>query len=461
MDSTVVNTVLFERTRAYVRAALDRLSGLVDAEPPPIDAGQHRWVPSGEDTFVRQAVSTPMWWLIFSHYQERLHSLPEYSSLLEAIRSDATVSRHLDVLVGDSFYGMPFETYHLTDAYVARVAEAAGAPVFSDSTFLQLYASVEQDVYDSNITRHAIAPLLGLKDVAGSIELSPDMSIDRMTDEELVAAIESGLQASTLHSSIVSVSARFGLRHRISQKKLIGDALTNPRVRGVPPISKLIETSARAVQTLRLFKRGTVSCPGLVMTSQNVFCGGGVMTVPISPTPFRVGPSTVTLDAAEGEQLCALWRSLDSDALAAHGFLETAIRRFSYGGERHRPEDRLIDLMIAAEALFLNGTGDAALRGEMGYRLALRFACFAETPGMTRQQHFDHMKVAYAARSAIVHGDTPKRFKMPDGSKATFPEFVDLTEDLLRSTLRKMVRHVQAEGAAPGRVDWEKLILSP
>jgi hypothetical protein len=33
----------------------------------------------------------------------------------------------------------------------------------------------------------------------------------------------------------------------------------------------------------------------------------------------------------------------------------TALRRFGFAAERSRPEDRIIDLMIAAEALFLRG----------------------------------------------------------------------------------------------------------
>jgi hypothetical protein len=52
-------------------------------------------------------------------------------------------------------------------------------------------------------------------------------------------------------------------------------------------------------------------------------------------------------------ELEALWLALQSKGVAKTKYLEVAVRRFSYKGERTRPEDQAVDLVIAAEALFL------------------------------------------------------------------------------------------------------------
>jgi hypothetical protein len=68
--------------------------------------------------------------------------------------------------------------------------------------------------------------------------------------------------------------------------------------------------------------------------------------------------------------------------------LANAVRRFSYACERDRPDDRLVDLMIAAESLFLGGESGPGNRGELSYRLSLRAAFFIDSrdysPGLLR-----------------------------------------------------------------------------
>jgi hypothetical protein len=108
--------------------------------------------------------------------------------------------------------------------------------------------------------------------------------------------------------------------------------------------------------------------------------------------------------------------------------LALALRRLSYQAQREQPEDELLDTMIAAEALYLIGLGNAAERGELRYRLALRAALWAdpEQVGLTRREVFALMKSAYDARSAIAHGGTPKDGDMKvRGQKVSLQELAE------------------------------------
>jgi hypothetical protein len=148
---------------------------------------------------------------------------------------------------------------------------------------------------------------------------------------------------------------------------------------------------------------------------------------------------------------------LQSSGVKRDKALGNALRRFSYAGERtRRADDRLVDLMIVAEALFLSESGDPESRGELQYRLALRAAFFlTKIAGSQRRYIFELVKRAYKARSSLVHGDTVDTVKLPNGKEIRLEEFADAMEDLMRSAVKKRVA-IATEGR---KMDWESLIL--
>lgn len=79
--------------------------------------------------------------------------------------------------------------------------------------------------------------------------------------------------------------------------------------------------------------------------------------------------------------------------------LWNALFRFSSSYEKRTLADRLVELMIAMEALF----GDKA---ELTYKISLRSACMLYPAGEARERAFDTTKRLYEERSKIVHGKT-------------------------------------------------------
>lgn len=140
-------------------------------------------------------------------------------------------------------------------------------------------------------------------------------------------------------------------------------------------------------------------------------------------------------------------------------FIDAAIRRFGFAGERFRPEDCLVDLTISAESLFLSDAGETRERGEMRFRLSLRFGLFAELEGYTRVDAFRLMRNAYDARSALVHGGTiaEKELKLRNTGGVPLPKFVEAVEDALRRTLRKAIETKPFDKNQ--LVDWDRLAL--
>lgn len=116
--------------------------------------------------------------------------------------------------------------------------------------------------------------------------------------------------------------------------------------------------------------------------------------------------------------------------------------------------------MISAESLFLSDAGAPEDRGELRYRLAIRAAFFIESPLHSKREIYRHMKRAYDARSAIIHGASKPESRLLKSLKEepiSLEEFTKLTEGLLRTALQKAIG---LAGAGSGfQVDWDTLII--
>ena len=124
--------------------------------------------------------------------------------------------------------------------------------------------------------------------------------------------------------------------------------------------------------------------------------------VALDSFPHRLQPD-------EGEGLRTLWKDFCKTQNSRPRGLSIALRRLGYHSQRERPEDEVLDLMIAAEAFFLaDGSGDK-YQGELRYRLALNAAVYTTpaTHELGRRQVMRLMRKAYDARSMIAHGHEP------------------------------------------------------
>jgi hypothetical protein len=93
-----------------------------------------------------------------------------------------------------------------------------------------------------------------------------------------------------------------------------------------------------------------------------------------------------------------------------HGMIKNAVRRFDYAADRSLPEDKIVDLLIAAESLFLSDQSGT----ELGFRLSARVAALLGADVDERLALSTFMRRAYSARSKIVHGDTLKEKDLRD-----------------------------------------------
>jgi hypothetical protein len=169
----------------------------------------------------------------------------------------------------------------------------------------------------------------------------------------------------------------------------------------------------------------------------------------------------VEVDVQLALDLEELWHHLSRRNLVQrHKGLALALRRLSYQAQRERPEDELLDTMIAAEGLYLTGLGNESYRGELRYRLSLRAALWADTNelDLTKREIFRLMQSAYDARSAIANGGNPDpKLMRIQGNRVELAELVKKTKEVVSTGSRKALTAAASDGSWPP--DWEALVL--
>ena len=224
----------------------------------------------------------------------------------------------------------------------------------------------------------------------------------------------------------------------------------------LPPHRPVGGPAESALEALRTFKKGRVRLTGLIQVTEQ----GGGWSASGGPAPGTGGFwwGDYQVDEADAEPFKAYWERLRT--ARKRRLIDNAVRRFTYSADRYRADDRLVDLVIAAETLFLGDAGNPQERGELRYRFALRASFYVESAGADRRALFRFMRNSYDARSAIVHGGVPepRLLQSLDGHRLTLAEYADALEDVLRRAVHKALD--TADAAATGSlVDWDELII--
>ena len=165
-----------------------------------------------------------------------------------------------------------------------------------------------------------------------------------------------------------------------------------------------------------------------------------------SPDVDLFGDSTVTGEVQIGEAK-RLYEKLVNPNSNVAGRLQIPIDRWIKSKTSQTPEDKIIDLGIALEALYLSETD---YNREITFRFSLHAAWHLGKDKEQRKALMQEFKAIYKWRSMVVHtGKLPKKImNEPEEAEA----FIAKAQDLCRDSILKILE----DGKFP---DWNDLIL--
>jgi hypothetical protein len=174
----------------------------------------------------------------------------------------------------------------------------------------------------------------------------------------------------------------------------------------------------------------------------------------------------VALSADDLAELPKAWDAVRRPELQDFGPLRRALERYRFAMSEQRASDRILDAMIAAEALVLAGIPNE----ELGFRFALQCAwLLSRDDSAVRRRLFDRVRRAYNVRSKLAHGDMlEKKHMARDFPPETQARDLSVLVEEYSWQILELVRLILVEAVRTGRdagkqelLDWTTLIVGP
>jgi hypothetical protein len=438
--------------KEYLRACVrDICESIADGTLEPGSPLQVKAWERGDDGNFR-----PRYRMYSSVMLRDLRERESFRTCADQAKNDPIVGPQLDQLVGTSVGRMRLTLDQIVRTLVGKMYTENGGFRFDDDRFHQEWDLIDRFLRAETFDHVTVAPLPKLV-AQFPVKISDNILIDRLTDDEVTRCARVEILGPLMPDvELIHGDEAVGIRCTTTIGKVLGEADVDsePGRFGKRGLLAPITIVDDVLTALRLFKRGNVQCPGEVSGVKAWLLNAGHSFRLRTSRPFNF--SSYELRGAEVEELQKLWSDLTGKTLDDRSFLVMALRRFNIAFDRRQLDDRIVDLMIAAESLFLTDAGSPGERGELRYRLSVRAAKFVESPRYTPRQVFDLMRKAYVVRSDVVHGGSIRNTSLPDKPGATLHEFVSAIEDVLRLGLRKALTDPQV-----GRAKyWDDLLFS-
>ena len=391
---------------------------------------------------------------------EWLSSCAGYQHCIESMKADPVVGPHLEGLVGTWRSASRITANSILRWLTYSMFNEQGILSFDGDRFHAEWQQLGDFFETDRIISKMVSPLPGLVVPAFPLHLNCELVLDRLTDKEVTRGNQVGLLRPIFQRiSFIDDGVAVGIRRTISSPKIVqrdNQINTTVSTEEIGQFGRRSEFRDDLVvedvlSTLRLFKPTKIKTLGSVSWVDAPWLGAGISFQLLGQWP---NGGSFHLSEPEIAPFIVLWKLLEKESAR----FEFSIRRFNLAFDRRLLDDRLVDLIMAAEALFLGDT-DEKDRGELRFRFALRAAKFIEHQKYDELAVYRLMRRAYDARSAIVHGGTPKDTRLPDDKLATLDTFIDAIEEIVRLGLRKGLSMEDGGKRLRQSAFWDSLIL--
>ncbi len=431
MKNNARNTVFYEAAKLYIKASLELIiSRLQSGEQVPYEIVE---VYDFEKTESRMRFGTDyrakrLYSQLVSRHKNELHSLPECQTCKRIMKSDPVMSKHIDtpLFLYNTSSSYPTETY-LDYLLMRQLESTAEKPEFSLDRFDEAYRNLEVFFQSDKLIMRTIAPIHNFQCDADLVDLGDGLCIRRIKRTE---------QEQLLHefkwSPSMSLDEILDLKYVI-ENSYEAEKIFNysPTLRPEPVFRSGHGEINKLLIALRLFKSGAIG-----INTRKTFCASEIPLSIGGGSSYRSSPVSFTgeryaLTSSEVQDFVGFWSKFKTVDLRKSAQLGIALRRFSYAYERESLEDKLIDLLVAFEALFFKKDE----LSELSHRLSTRVSRLLEQEYGKRKDVFKRMKVFYKTRSKVVHGE---QVELEYG-------FIRTVEDYLRRSVKVFLEYSQMD----------------
>lgn len=369
---------------------------------------------TGDDNLSISYEYKPWFSMFINNHEEDIKKLSEFIELENELKKHPNFQDTI---------GMKLTTF------LSELAEKTKSFNFNSAVFDNVYDDFEAFLCSRETLYQAHGPLKNFRMDENMLVLEENIKIKKLTEDEVSEMLDT-FEYSIPRWEIVSWRHRIEVYYKLKE----GD-----KPFGGNPHSEAINNIYKVISALRLFKKGDVA--NQMYYYLPISWSLNAKGIASGNSPFQSKSSIESkfkLEISEIDELKKFWFVYKEllPRLDNFLFLAIAINRFNSAYENERIEDRLIDYMIAFEALFLKGNEQQ----ELSYRLGLRTAVLLEETSKSKQDVFKNMRTAYNLRSLVVHGKSYEKIKKDLEQKhKNINEFIFKIEGYLRNSIKRFI----------------------
>lgn len=409
-------------------------------------------------------VEKPEWALLIHRYEPQLVQLDSYAPCMRVLQADTVIAPHLDKLVGIPRGGATIvRTSDILPRFITSLLYESLSP--NQEQFDALYKRMEDFFYSAQLNVRLVAPLINVSGPREPTLLAENVYIAPNSVNRLERWTSDALQGFPRGPWARIPGLTHSLEHQFTAPKVIGGT-TPPSAEEPPaqadesPLAVAVNRIERLVRALRVLKPDYVAVPFVeheLVEWHPISTRAG--QAPVHPPRWRTFGPRYLVQESDVPEIAALHGALSHELLSKHRFIKVAVHRIERSVEETEHAERLVDLVIALEALLLADIGPADLRGELGFRLSLRGAYFLASDAAQRRNIYQELKKAYRLRSAIVHGDELPRQVTIFSQRIPIKEFVNRIENHTREVAKRMLLLATQPDATRELVKWDDLVI--
>ena len=338
-----------------------------------------------------------------------LDRFPEMTAVRLAYEANPVLGARVDTSIGTEFNRQRRDFgWLLIEHIIQPMVLATGTYGFDEAVFERLYDEFERGFGAAQIRMVEFLPLNGFESTETVVQLPDGLVLQRMSDAQMSAAIDhlavprmSGTGVNSVH---VSRFDQWALMRSRTYPVADGSPIAAPQP---PAFPTLYEPATLLITALR------VVCGGSVVATRSMFAQAD------GEFPIVQGVSAImnAFDRADNDRPTYLmtdaldafkgtYMALSLPGVQADRSLQVALRRLVFAGSRSLDTDRLIDLVMSAEALFIKRAN--LPRGTKGDKIAAAAAdLLAGDPELNAEANRIRafMGTLYQARNAEIHGE--------------------------------------------------------
>lgn len=394
--------------------------------------------------------------------EKHLMQLDEWVEVMRIVDANDELKSHIGKFISVGHAGFAFQMYTFASGFLPEIVMGVGGqPLFDTSAgiFEEQFNNFINMVTSSEMEVVTLWPIQGLSLDVDSLRLDDDVAIVKISSNQLADLMTAGTVQLLGPSVVVSddLVRLYGLEFRKRYPKVLGNGADE---KWDIKANEVFENDQKVQDAFIC----SVSLAGI----KRVVINGNYKSTAMSDLGSYFSYAFPTVDASFSQATRPVGRNQQGDIsdlwkkirwLQSHksGNLMVACMRFGAGFQQVRPGVRFLDLMIAAEALYLE-----RVRSELVYQLAIRAGLWASNnPGSIDSNVFKMMKKCYDIRSRIVHGDNfgIDSVVYVEGEEYRFNELVEEVCGIIRDAIVKALAYCHDQKTAVFKPEWDNMLL--